>query len=485
MIHPVSKNKMHEWINSYDINNIFKTELNINKLSSDGYWQKWSRININDLQDIANKFFAKCLSFVNNKEYNPYCSFDTTNFYLFIATQTESELAARGKNKQGRDNLRQIGLSLLVDNKTGLILHYKVYKGNKHDSDLFSDIIDDVILQAQKCGKTELIIVFDKGINSEDNINVLDNKDNVSFITSYSPSDKPILMSISLDRYHVVDCKHNRLIDEEIKLHPDKIDILEAKKVKACHIKYNFWGKERNVVLLYNPDTEKKQRILLDKNIETLRRWIVEAQKKVKLKVPYYRTKSDVMHLYNNMAKKCHLSPAVFELTFSENNGLKLYFKKRSTFINDYIKRLGKSILISNNLNLSCEKIVQLHFDKNVVENAFRQCKDNECCSVWPVHHWTDRMIECHIFCSLVAYSYLKIIELILIENWIEYSAKYILNKMAQIYSTTTILILPNLNKKEYFTLSNIDEVHKKIFSIFNYKYIDNKLSNQLDISPK
>ena len=44
MIHPVSKNKMHEWINSYDINNIFKTELNINKLSSDGYWQKWSRI---------------------------------------------------------------------------------------------------------------------------------------------------------------------------------------------------------------------------------------------------------------------------------------------------------------------------------------------------------------------------------------------------------------------------------------------------------
>ena len=39
-------------------------------------------------------------------------AYDTTNFYTYIAsTNTRNELAQRGHNKQGRHNLRQVGLS--------------------------------------------------------------------------------------------------------------------------------------------------------------------------------------------------------------------------------------------------------------------------------------------------------------------------------------------------------------------------------------
>jgi hypothetical protein len=50
-------------------------------------------------------------------------SYDTTNFYTYIASHnTRTELAQRGHNKQGRHNLRQIGLSYVLDGEHGLSL---------------------------------------------------------------------------------------------------------------------------------------------------------------------------------------------------------------------------------------------------------------------------------------------------------------------------------------------------------------------------
>src|SRR5208283_220050 len=41
--------------------------------------------------------------------------YDTTNFYTYIAsTNTQNHLAQRGHNKQGRHNLRQVGLSYVL-----------------------------------------------------------------------------------------------------------------------------------------------------------------------------------------------------------------------------------------------------------------------------------------------------------------------------------------------------------------------------------
>jgi len=46
-------------------------------------------------------------------------AYDTTNFYTYIASNnTRNELAQRGHNKQGRHNLRQVGLSYVLDGKT-------------------------------------------------------------------------------------------------------------------------------------------------------------------------------------------------------------------------------------------------------------------------------------------------------------------------------------------------------------------------------
>ena len=478
MIHPVSKNKISDWLRKYDLRTIFGIEIDHHKFTSDAYWQGWNRVKLEDIEYISNELFIRCCKLSGIEFKSSACSYDTSNFFLFMSSTTDSELAERGKNKQGRDNLRQIGLSILVDNYTGLILHYKIYKGNMHDSKVFYTVINDMIAQAKRCGKEDFTIVFDKGMNSDENIAELDkiNKEyKCTFVTSYSTSDEHNLMRIPLNNYHIINCKHNTQIDQEKNRHPENAEKLENSKVRAFSLHRSFWGKERNVVLLYSPETAKKQKYLFDKNLEKLRNWIIEAQKKIKANSPYYRNESSVVNLYRKEAIKYHISPDVFELSFSYDGCLKLNFKKRDPFISDHIRLFGKSILICNDLNLSTEKIVQLFFDKNVVENTFRQCKDDECCSVWPIYHWTDSKIQCHFFCSIAAYSFLKLIELTIRNNGIQMTGKSVLEKMGEVESDKATLILPSLRKEEYLVLSNINKLHKKVFSIFNYEYIENQ----------
>jgi transposase len=55
-------------------------------------------------------------------------AYDTTNFYTYVAsTNTRNHLAQRGHNKQGGHNLRQVGLSYVLDGGHGLSLCHHVY----------------------------------------------------------------------------------------------------------------------------------------------------------------------------------------------------------------------------------------------------------------------------------------------------------------------------------------------------------------------
>ena len=68
-------------------------------------------------------------------------SYDSTNFYTFVAsTNGRNTIAQRGHNKQGRHNLRQVGLSYVLDGVYGLSLCHHVYPGNVPDTEEFSNL---------------------------------------------------------------------------------------------------------------------------------------------------------------------------------------------------------------------------------------------------------------------------------------------------------------------------------------------------------
>ena len=93
-------------------------------------------------------------------------AYDTTNFYTYIAsTNTRNQLAQRGHNKQGRHNLRQVGLSYVLDGEHGLSLCHHVYPGNVADVEEFSTALTRItgMLDQNQIARETVTLVLDKG----------------------------------------------------------------------------------------------------------------------------------------------------------------------------------------------------------------------------------------------------------------------------------------------------------------------------------
>lgn len=68
-------------------------------------------------------------------------AFDTTNFNTNIATVTEGELAQRGHAKSKRNDLRIVGLGLLVSETGQVPLLYRTYPGNSSDQGVLNSCL--------------------------------------------------------------------------------------------------------------------------------------------------------------------------------------------------------------------------------------------------------------------------------------------------------------------------------------------------------
>src|SRR5205807_649293 len=93
-------------------------------------------------------------------------AYDTTNFHTWVAsTNTRNTLAQRGHNKQGRHNLRQVGLSYVLDGENGLSLCHHVYAGNIADAEEFPVALKRVVALLDQHGlvRDTVTLVIDKG----------------------------------------------------------------------------------------------------------------------------------------------------------------------------------------------------------------------------------------------------------------------------------------------------------------------------------
>jgi len=184
MIQACSKRAMPGWYKHTAIQHIRPVQ--VEELNSQMFWRKWDQITEQQLQEIAEGFLRRI------SEVEPSSSecfmFDTTNYYTFMASDTESELAQRGKSKEGRNWLRQVGVALLVSRDKRIPLYYREYEGNRHDSKVFLQVMEDMFgAMRDSVGEdATLTVIFDKGMNSEDNIAAIDTREDINFITTYS-----------------------------------------------------------------------------------------------------------------------------------------------------------------------------------------------------------------------------------------------------------------------------------------------------------
>jgi transposase len=206
MVDACSKRALPEWYEHTAIQSI--RPVAIEELDSKRFWEKWDRISEKDIEQIASLFFKKIAGI--ERPATGCFLFDTTNYYTYMASKTESELAARGKNKEGKDWLRQVGVALLVSRDSELPLFYREYEGNRHDSKVFFRLVTEIVSVMRGSCSGELTVVVDKGMNSDDNITAIDAMPGVHFITTYSTYYADDLVRVKSSQFKPVDSAKNR-----------------------------------------------------------------------------------------------------------------------------------------------------------------------------------------------------------------------------------------------------------------------------------
>ena len=81
------------------------------------------------------------------------------------STNTRNHLAQRGHNYQGRHDLRQVGLSYVLDGENGLSLCHHVYPGNVADTEELPVALQRIgaLLDQHGIARDTVTLVLDKG----------------------------------------------------------------------------------------------------------------------------------------------------------------------------------------------------------------------------------------------------------------------------------------------------------------------------------
>lgn len=461
MVEAVSKNKLAKWYKRTAIQHIRPVE--INELTSRRYWEKWDRVSEASLKEIARSFFGQLWEIESPSA--DCLLFDTTNYYTFMASHTPSELARRGKNKASKHHLRQIGLGLLVARYSRLPLYYRVYPGNVHDSKLFESIMDEMF--AIVCGlhniKERLTVVIDKGMNSEENYAWIDDHSRIHFVTTYSTYFAQELATTPLERFKPVDIAKNLCLVEEG---------MPEERLLAYRTRGEYWGKQRTVVVTYNPATARKKNYIFQSKLETIRQELLIMRAKVKEQATRWRNQNIIQKRYLRLCERLHISSDLFILQFHKSgDGLSMSFRKDPYAVSRNQAMFGKNIIITDNTDWTTREIVEASLDRWQVENRFRLSNDDDLVATRPIRHWTDSKIRCHLFSCVIALTYLRRLELKLTACGIKRSAEDVMDDMRHLHSVLTV---KEESRKPERRLETPSETQAEILKALGY-YVDDR----------
>ncbi len=458
MVEAVSKNRLSRWYSRTAIQHIRPVDLG--ELTSKRFWEKWDRVGEKALKTIAQGFFEQIWQ--RDSPSADCLLFDTTNYYI-LSSHTQSDLAKRGKNKEGRHYLRQIGLGLLVARKSRLPLYYCVYPGNVHDSKQFESIMDEMF--GVVCGlhktKERLTVVIDKGMNSDGNYAWIDEHARIHFVTTYSTYFAQDLAATSLDRFEPVDTAKNRQLVE---------DESAEDQLLVYRSKGEYWGKQRTVVVTYNPATARKQTYTFRDKMDSIRQQLLAMRNKVREKAPHWKNPETIQERYVRLCERMNVSSDFYILSFNQaEDVLSMSFRKDVYRIGKKEALFGKNIIITDNTDWTTGEIVEASLDRWQVEERFRLSKNDDLVATCPIRHWTDSKIRCHLFTCVVAMTYLRRLELKLMSAGINRTAEDVMDDMRHLHS---VLMLNKGSIKPIRRMETPTKTQAEVLSAFGH-YID------------
>ncbi len=318
-------------------------------------------------------------------------AYDTTNFATYIATtNTRTRLAQRGHNKQGRHNLRQVGLTYLLDGDRGLSLCHHVYPGNVADAAELPAALPRVLrlLDATGIPRDSVTLVFDKGTAALANTLAL-REAGVGWVSALPwPQAPPELRAQPVESLPPCGLDHPgvRAAGARTVVHGDAC---------LCVVQYSApFAAEQ----LHSLTTS------LSKVLQQLRRLARD------LRTPGSRlTEAQVRTRIERWLAAPFLSEIVRWTWHRDAGHDRLQFDVEYAGLEDLLAhRLGRTVLITNRCDWSPEQVVAAYSGQQHIEQVFRGLKDGDWLGWGPMHHWTDSKIRIHAFYCLLGISLLQ-----------------------------------------------------------------------------
>ena len=343
-------------------------------------------------------------------------AYDTTNFFTWIAsTNTRSQLAQRGHNKQGRHNLRQVGLSYVLDSQNGMSLCHHVYPGNVADAEEFPVALQRItsLLDHNGIARDTVTLVMDKGSAALANTVALDQA-GLGWISALPWNQAP-------PEWRQQPC--------------EQLPSLSSRQpgVRAGASKLLVHGREYLCVLKYSAPFASEQlhslTTSLAKVMQSLRRLAGELNK------PQAHWREDqIRNKIQRWLSGQFLAGLIPYQLHQQEGRWRLQFDfDQAAFDKLLSRRLGRTALLTNRLDWTAEQVVAAYGGQQPVERVFRGLKDGDWLGWGPMHHWTDRKIRIHAFYCMLGISLLQWLHRQAQKAWPDLSMEQLLEELEQI----------------------------------------------------
>jgi transposase len=449
-IAPRSKARLAGWYRKTALRRLLP--MASSQLTSQRFWDNMDRVGEREIVAIERDLSATAVSRFG---LDLRCLlFDATNFFTFVDSFNQrAKLAQRGHCKEGRDNLRIVGLALVVTADGDVPLFHHTYAGNQHDSVTFRSMADEL---AERCrrlaqGACDITLVFDKGNNSDDNLQAVEDGP-YHFVGSLVPSQHQDLLAIPRRRMR-------------------RLDKARLPAVWSYRTKKVVFGVERTVLCTFNDGLFDAQRRTLRREIQKRLRQFQELQRRLdaarKRRSGKLPTVEGTQKKVDAMLAARHMRDLfTVKVTGQPGSLPRLRFSFREESWKELCATLlGKTILFTDRDEWSDEDIVLAYRAQAHVEAAFRRMKDPHFLTFRPTFHWTDQKLRVHAFYCVTALTIVSLLRRKLDQAGIHLSAATLMEKLADVREVALVYPGPAQALRAFTrtTLSEVDPLQRRL----------------------
>lgn len=452
---PCSKLQMPDWYEDTILFRLWKYPKE--DFNSQRFWDHMDLFSEEKINEIQEKIVTHMK---NTFKINPkVILYDTTNFFSYIATNnTRNTIAQRGRQKQKRNDLRQIGLALLVSEEFQIPLFHRAYQGNLADQGLFPKAVGEIKKSYDKAfdnsEAAQSTLVYDKGNISEDAQEGLILSQQ-AFICAVPKHLLPELFETPIEKLQQVQ------------------GMSGTRALSFSDVK--IWNAKLKAILVY---TES----FFFADLTDLTQTLQKCEQKLR----------DLNQSFAKWEKKAHhknrptlqsANKAAKEITniryVNEIINIDVVIKNEIPFINYNVDQnmldkivkhqLGRTLLITSRVEWSENEIISAYRGLNRIENAFKHMKDRDFLHWYPSFHWTDQKIHVHALYCVLALLLATLAHKKVIEQGMDMTLLNMIDELSDIREVAVIHTEEDSSRqKDEIIISKMSTHQKKLIEILD-----------------